>query len=295
MILGESGVGKEHVAHLLWERSKRAFGPFVPVNCATFTGNPGLANADLFGHVKGAFTGAVRDRPGRFAEADGGMLFMDELGELPLEVQAKILRVLEDGWITPEGADKPTRQVDVRVIAATNADISDMVRTKTFRADLFHRLSALPLRIPPLRERREDINEIIDERLAVLAAEGYGGNISRADRARLQEYDWPGNVRQLIKVIERGIILEEKFDAILADERAVLGTADDTATEKDRGVLMPASVEEALSMTEVQRRYARHVWELCGGSFAAAARALDVTTTTLRYSYLGMTRPGSDK
>ena len=144
--------------------------PFVTINCAMFAGNVGLANSTLFGHNKGAFTGAVADRQGAFVKASGGRLFMDELGELPLEVQAKMLRVLEDMAVTPEGADEVIANVDVLVIAATNRDLPAMIRITRFRADLFHRLSTLRIAMPPLRDRPDDIDAIVAKTLAELCA-----------------------------------------------------------------------------------------------------------------------------
>ncbi len=169
LITGESGVGKEYVAHLVHQRSSRATGPLVAVNCALFAGNGALANSTLFGHVRGAFTGALHDRDGAFVSADSGMLFLDELAELPHDVQAKLLRVLEDGWVTPEGSDRP-RRTDVRVIGATNRELPAMVRAGEFRADLFHRLDVLHVRVPPLREHLTDVNAIVEQVLPTLRA-----------------------------------------------------------------------------------------------------------------------------
>ena len=285
IITGESGVGKEHVAHLIRERSKRFMGPFVPINCALYAGSANLANSDLFGHVKGAFTGAQGDRRGKFVEADSGFLYLDEIGELPLEVQAKLLRVIEDGWVTPEGADRPEKHVDVRVLAATNCDLPKMIRSGAFRADLYHRLATLRIHVPPLRERTEDIGIIVAQRLDVLAEEGYKRTFTKGDYEVLRSYDWPGNVRQLIKVIERAVLLDMSPAEVIDEERA-LGEL--IAYEDDRAEngAMPASRDAVRPLKEVQQGYARHVWELFDRNYSAAARALGVNANTLRYTHL---------
>lgn len=294
IITGESGVGKEHVAHLLWEGSAQAQGPFIPVNCATYAGNSSLANSDLFGHTKGAFTGATGSRKGRFIEADMGILFLDELGELPLEVQAKLLRVIEDGWVTPEGADRPERRVNVRIVTATNRDLPSMVRSGGFRADLYHRISALHIWVPPLRDRPEDIDAIASERLVLLQKEGYKAKLSRADLKELHSYDWPGNVRQLIKVFERAVLLGTSLAEAIEEERA-LGEVVQYGSERTRqsDTLFPVDRDHIRPMKEVQSLYARNVWELCGQNFSAAARALGVNPNTLRYTYLAEAESGS--
>lgn len=292
LITGESGVGKEHVAHLLWERSRRSMSPLIPVNCALYAGSANLANSDLFGHKRGAFTGANADRPGKFVEADGGILFLDELGELPLDVQAKLLRVLEDGWVTPEGADRPTRKVDVRIIAATNRDLPGMIRDGSFREDLYHRLSTLRIPVPPLRERLEDLDAIVAERAAHLREEGYAPRFTADDFAAMRAYAWPGNVRQLIKVVERAVMLDMAVRTVL-DEDEFYGPAG--GAEPEASPIWPRTIAEVLPIDEVNRQYARRVWELHQENFAATARALGVTTNTLRYTYLGGQKAGAAK
>ena len=287
IITGESGVGKEHVAHLLWERSRQSSGPFVPVNCAMYAGNSNLANSDLFGHVKGAYTGAVSNRKGRFIEADGGILFLDELGELPLEVQAKLLRIIEDGWVTPEGADKPEKHVNVRIVAATNLELPRLIRAGGFRADLFHRLSTLRISVPPLRERPEDIDAIVKERLILLEREGRSPKLKKADFKILHGYDWPGNVRQLIKVLERAVLLDISIEASIEEERELsYATQWEDGDGVHQGPLYPADTGHVLPMKKIQRLYARNVWELCERNYTAAAKLLEVNPNTLRYTYL---------
>jgi DNA-binding NtrC family response regulator len=271
LVTGESGVGKEYVAHLVHQRSRRATGPFVAVNCALFAGNGALANSTLFGHVKGAFTGALHDRDGAFVSADAGMLFLDELAELPPEVQAKLLRVIEDGWVTPEGADRP-RQVDVRIIGATNQDLAGQVRAGAFRADLFHRLDVLQVRVPPLREHIEDVDAIVEQVLPTLRS---GTKLEARAMQALRAYDWPGNVRQLIKVLKRSLYLDQPVDAVIAEERR-LGSLEPACE------LWPASAADVRPIREVQRAYAARAFELNSGNYAATARALGIAVNTLR-------------
>jgi len=287
IITGESGVGKEHVAHLLAEGGPRAQGPFVPVNCASYAGNSSLANSDLFGHLKGAFTGAIQNRSGRFMEADTGILFLDELGELPLDVQAKLLRVIEDGWVTPEGADTPQKQVDVRIVSATNRDLSAMIRNGSFRADLYHRIAALQIQIPSLRERTEDIPKIVEDRLAALEKEGYRSRLGRKAIKALEQYPWPGNVRQLLKVLDRAVLLEMTVEEALKEEQSSgEATQYEEADFGSPDLLFPTCVNEVKPMKEIQKLYANNVWELCGKNYATTARLLGVNPNTVRYTYL---------
>jgi two-component system nitrogen regulation response regulator NtrX len=289
VITGESGVGKEHVAQLLRERSRREMGPFIAVNCALYAGSAALANSDLFGHVRGAFTGATGDRRGKFAEADTGFLYLDEIGDLPLEVQAKLLRVLEDGWVTPEGADQPRQHVNVRVVAATNKELPELLRKGEFRADLYHRLATLRIHVPPLRERLEDIQPILEQRLDALREEGYPHEFSLRDYEVFRAYSWPGNVRQLIKLVDRTVLLGITPAEAIAEERAlgelVAYGAAEPAYEAD-GRLWPERKEDVLPLKEVQRRYARRVWELHGRNYTRTADALGIKPNTLRYTHL---------
>ncbi len=205
LIQGETGTGKELVARRLHARSRRRAQPLVTVNCAALP--EGLAESELFGHKRGAFTGALADRPGRFELADGGTLLLDEVGELPLPLQAKLLRVLQEGELQRPGSDRPVR-VDVRVIAATNRDLLDEVERRRFRADLYHRLAAYPLRVPPLRERGADVLALAGGFLEENQHQLGSGNLrlSPAARLALRGYDWPGNVRELEHVIARAAL-----------------------------------------------------------------------------------------
>ncbi len=280
LITGESGVGKEYVAHLIHERSRRATEPFVPVNCALFAGSANLANSELFGHVKGAFTGATADRAGAFAAAHPGMLFLDEIGDLPPEVQAKFLRVLEDGHVSPIGSDEP-RRVDVRILAATNRSLPEMIRRGEFRADLYHRLCILQVRVPPLREHLEDVGTIVHELLPSLAPDRPEVTLSEASVAALQSYDWPGNVRQLIKVLKRYLYLDLSVEELLDQERR-LGALRPAESPADTSLLWPTRVSEVRPIREVRDHYAERAFELMDGNYTAAARALGIAVNTLR-------------
>jgi transcriptional regulator with GAF, ATPase, and Fis domain len=203
LVIGESGSGKELIVRAIHNNGPRKQGPFVSENCGALP--EGLLESALFGHVRGAFTGADRTRAGLFEIADGGTLFLDEIGEMSLPTQAKLLRVLEDGLVRPVGSER-TRRVDVRIVAATHRDLAAMVRAKQFREDLFFRLNVIAIRVPPLRERASDIPLIVRE---MMKKHSGGKNIAvtRAAMDRLSSYDWPGNVRQLENEIRRAIVL----------------------------------------------------------------------------------------
>jgi PAS domain S-box-containing protein len=206
LLLGESGVGKEVFAAAVHARSRRRDGPFVKVNCASVPAT--LFESEFFGHARGSFTGAVKDRAGRFELADKGTLFLDEVGEIPIELQAKLLRVLQEGEIERVGEDR-TRRVDVRVIAATNRDLGEEVKAGRFRRDLYYRLSVFPIAIPRLRDRGKDVVLLARHFLRRHAADTRrpGLELSAGDEARLMSYEWPGNVRELDNVIQRAVIL----------------------------------------------------------------------------------------
>ena len=206
LITGENGTGKELVARAVHSQSPRKEGPFIEVNCAAIPGE--LIESELFGHMKGSFTGAVSDRPGKFEQADGGTLFLDEVGDMSLAAQAKVLRVLQDGVVTRLGGSKTT-SVDVRVLAATNKALEAEITEGRFREDLFYRLNVVPIHVPPLRERREDIPSLVAHFVETLTKrEGVAPKAIAPEAVqRLQEMDWPGNVRELRNTIERLLIL----------------------------------------------------------------------------------------
>ena len=206
LITGENGVGKELVARWLHEKSNRSSGPMVEVNCAAIPSE--LIESELFGHEKGSFTSAIKQRIGKFEQANGGTLFLDEIGDMSLGAQAKVLRALQEGKITRVGADKDIN-VDVRVVAATNKDLLNEVEEKNFRLDLYHRLGVIIVHVPSLNDRREDIPALIDYYLEMIATE-YGQTkkvIEKDAMEMLQQYNWTGNIRELRNVVERLIIL----------------------------------------------------------------------------------------
>lgn len=248
LIGGESGTGKELVARAIHRGSERGEGPFVPVNCAAIPKD--LLESELFGHLKGAFTGAVRDRQGKFAQAAGGTLFLDEVGELPLELQPKLLRALQEREIEPVGGTP--QKVDVRVVAATNRDLEEAVAEGAFREDLFYRLAVIPLLVPPLRQRRDDIPVLIEHFLA-----RHGGvQVSAEALEQLAGYAWPGNVRELENTLERCVVLRrhEQIEAEDLPEKIRSGTP------RQAGVLdlpdegYPLEELEKLAVLEALRR-----------------------------------------
>ncbi|MEK6706241.1 MAG: sigma-54 dependent transcriptional regulator [Bdellovibrionota bacterium] len=216
LIVGESGTGKEIVARAIHANSTRASKPLVVVNCGAIPGD--LLEAELFGHLKGAFTGATQNRQGKFEMAHGGTIFLDEVGEIPLHLQVKLLRVLQTKQFDPVGSSK-TLEVDVRIIAATNRDLEEAVRNKEFREDLYYRLNVIPVRIPPLRERKSDIPLLVTHfveqfnRITGHTVELPAGQIMEA----LMAYDWPGNVRELENMMERLVILKGQGSVDLGD------------------------------------------------------------------------------
>jgi DNA-binding NtrC family response regulator len=216
LIEGETGVGKELVARAIQGMGERAGKPFVTVNCGAIPTN--LVESTLFGHKKGAFTGAVADQPGKFAEAHGGTLFLDEVGELPLDTQVKLLRAIQQGEIEPLGAGRAER-VNVRVVSATNKRLLNLARTGAFREDLYYRLNVFPIYVPPLRERPEDIAPLVGHFIARLAAETGKRVVGTSDAALelLRGYDWPGNIRQLENAVYRAIVLADGAYLEVAD------------------------------------------------------------------------------
>ncbi|MBI5317427.1 MAG: sigma 54-interacting transcriptional regulator [Nitrospirae bacterium] len=284
LIMGETGTGKELIAQAIHDWSPRHRKPLVRVNCAAFPA--GLVESELFGHERGAFTGADRTREGRFELAHGGTLFLDEIGEMPLETQAKLLRVLQDGMVDRLGGKQPVR-VDVRVIAATNSDLPAAVKEGTFRADLFYRLNVFPLLLPPLRDRSEDIPELARHFLKqyCLKFNRLCKDIDQESLERLMRYAWPGNVRELENVIERALILSR--GSILRVDEQVLGS---------RASSIAAS--PPVDLKEVERRHILQTltltdWHIEGPSGAAARLGIPPSTLRSRMKQFGMKRPPS--
>lgn len=250
LLLGETGSGKEIIARAIHERSPRADGPMVRVNCGAIPAE--LVDSELFGHAKGSFTGAVNDRLGWFERADGGTLLLDEIGELPLAAQVRLLRVLQDGTFHRVGGERPLR-TDVRIVAATHRDLPSMVHAGSFREDLWYRLSVFPIHLPPLRSRREDIGSLA-QYFADRAGRRLGGSSLRLqpdDIALLQTYDWPGNARELAAVIERAAILG---DGRRLEVPAALGMSLATRAGSTTAVGLPLGTATAngISQTDLQ-------------------------------------------
>jgi DNA-binding NtrC family response regulator len=252
LIEGESGVGKEMIARAIQGSSDRRTKSFVTVNCGAIPDN--LVESILFGHEKGAFTGAAERHVGKFREAHGGSLFLDEVGELPLDVQVKLLRALQDGEIDPVGAKRPIR-VDFRLISATNRSLIDLVKAGRFREDLYYRLNVFPIRIPPLRERREDIPDLVRHFTARFAAEEkktFIRGVSAAALQLLSRYDWPGNIRQLENAVFRAVVLAD--EAVLTPEEFP-----QVAAQLDGDPAPARDVEPTeLSLEPVEIAYAAH-------------------------------------
>jgi DNA-binding NtrC family response regulator len=265
IITGETGVGKEMVARQIHKASDRSHKVFVPVDCSTLTGQ--LFESQLFGHVRGAFTGAVDTTLGFFRAADGGTIFLDEISEIPLELQAKLLRVLQEGTVTPLGATK-SYPIDVRVLCATNANLSEMLKEGTFRADLYYRLNVVNLEVPPLRQRKEDIMPLAEYFLANQSA-FYGEPqkvLSPMAKKLLLNYAWPGNIRELANAMERAYVLttgREIQPAVLPFELII---ADSPAYPK----------HELPTLDEVKRNIITQTLEFTKGRKIAAAKILGI-------------------
>lgn len=286
LIRGETGTGKEVLAQAIHSWSPRVDGPYVKLNCSAIPEN--LVESELFGHVKGAFSGADRERRGRFLTANGGTLLLDEIGDMPLAAQAKLLRVMQEGTFEPVGSDRSVR-VDVRVLAATHVNLEKSVSEGRFRQDLYYRLAVFPLRIPPLRERREDILIIALEHLELEALRSRRGpwTLPAATRVAMTEALWPGNVRELVNALERATLLQPAGE--LRPEHLNLGPTLATPL-----VAIPSAAPSALlSFEEQERRYFAELLDRCGGRIygeggAAAIAQLPPTTLRSRLVKLGL-------
>jgi DNA-binding NtrC family response regulator len=276
LILGETGTGKELFADAIHRSSRRAGGPFIPVNCGAVA--PELASSELFGHAKGAFTGAVRDHKGHFQAADGGTLFLDEIGDLPLDTQVRLLRVLQSKTVTPVGGTKSI-PVDVRIVAATHRDLAADVAAGRFREDLFHRLAVGILNLPPLRERDSDVEVLIDHFMGQINDEGADKheavrkNLSVDARKILMAHPWPGNIRELYHTLLRAVIWSRDEQIEESDIRAaLLSVPTEPRSPLDQPLTQGFDLESLVD--EVKTHYIRLALERCGGKKTAAARLL---------------------
>ena len=277
LILGESGTGKELVARFIHEHSSRAKAPFVAVNCSAIPET--ILEAELFGHERGSFTGALARREGRFARASGGTLFLDEIGELSPSVQVKLLRVLQEGEYEPVGGD--TVRADVRIVAATNKDLRAEVASTRFREDLFYRLNVIAVTAPPLRARREDIPLLVDHFLGVYCAKNNRPRLEapREVLAILCDYSWPGNVRELENVIERAVVLC-RADKLTVDDLP------DVVREGEGAEPSTITFSVGTPLDEVERRLIRETLRHARGDKSVAAQLLGISTRTI-YRKLG--------
>ena len=289
LIEGETGSGKELVARAIHRASDRAGGPFVAVNCAAFTET--LLESELFGHRRGAFTGAATDEPGLFRAASGGVILLDEVSEMPLPMQAKLLRVLEESEITPVGDTRP-QKVDVRVLSATNRELGAAVKAKTFREDLYYRLAVFPIPLPALRDRREDIPLLAGRYLAANAKSSgkrIGGFDADAIDA-LMRFDWPGNVRQLRNEIARAVALAADGQTIArAHLWAALSASSETIAIPDSPAQLSTRTGDfagawqplAKASSDFEARYVAGALAHTGGKVAEAARLLGISRVAL--------------
>ena len=300
LILGETGTGKELVAHEIHRRSARKDGPLVRVNCASIPRE--LFESEFFGHVRGSFTGAVKDRAGRFETAEGGTIFLDEVGEIPLDIQNKLLRVLQEKRYERVGDDR-TRRANVRILAATNRDLKKAAAAGRFREDLYYRLNVFPIQVPPLRERLDDI-PLLAKHFVDLSAKDLKcakPRLTQAAVARLQNYDWPGNVRELRNVIERAVILARggvlEFDLPITGQAAPVARPNPPSASPAGSVAQPKFLTEA----EVERFERDNLvlaleaanWKISGRDSAAELLGVKPTTLLSRMTKWGLKRPES--
>jgi two-component system NtrC family response regulator len=282
LITGESGTGKEAVARRIHVRSRRAEGPFVAVNCAAIPGE--LLESELFGHARGAFTGAVRDRTGRFRQASSGTLFLDEVGEIPFPLQAKLLRVLQERAVDVVGGDRPV-PVDVRIVAATNRDLPTLLREGGFREDLYYRLNVVEIRVPPLRERPEDIPPLVEYFMKEAGA-GRDLVVPSAVMEELVRRPWPGNVRELANACERMAILCRGQEVSMEDLPPAAKRArgpEAQAPREEAGEDWLPLPPEGLSLVDLEKRVIERALKLKDGNITQAASYLRVPRHILVY------------
>ena len=297
LLLGETGTGKELIARAIHEHSQRRQRPLIKVNCASVPRE--LFESEFFGHAKGAFTGAFRDRVGRFQLADGGTIFLDEVGEIPLELQSKLLRVLQEGEYERIGEDR-TRRVNIRVIAATNRDLKQEISAGRFRQDLYYRLNIFPLEVPPLRARVEDI-PLLAEHFINQARRRLNltcGGLTAQQMAQLQNYDWPGNIRELQNVMERAVIISQGGPLRLD---LVLGIRPAAKIAQSLPDPHPSSSVSCLTQEEMKKRERENTllalkragWKMYGPGGAAELLGLKPNTLAARMKVMGISRPDS--
>ena len=275
LILGDSGTGKELVARAIHYNSPRKDRAFITVNCPSIP--DALLESELFGHVKGSFTGATKDRRGKFEQAEGGTIFLDEIGDLKPELQAKLLRVLQEKEIERVGGDKPIK-LDIRILAATNQDLEARVKEGLFREDLFYRLTVLPIIIPPLRQRKEEIPFLIDHFL-LKYAKGKHLRVAEETLHLMMSYDWPGNIRELENAIERAVILT-KSDTITPDVLPPQLNATPTKIVEGNSIRIP---EEGISLDEIERQCLLIALNKFDGNQTRAAKFLSIPRHVLLY------------
>jgi len=276
MILGESGTGKELIAGAIHFNSPRKDGPFVKINCAAITET--LLESELFGHEKGAFTGADRRKEGRFRQAHGGSLFLDEVSEMPLTMQVKLLRVLQERELTRVGGEQVI-PVDVRLIVATNRNLTDLINQGRFREDLFYRLNVVALDIPPLRRRVEDIPLLVRHFIEIFAAQNRKeiSGVTPGAMDRLIKYHWPGNVRELMNAVERGVVLS-RGDYLNEEDLAIIQTV--TAEDENAPTVFDETTVD-IPLERVEKTTILNTLESAGGNKSEAARRLGITRKTL--------------
>jgi two-component system response regulator AtoC len=272
LVTGESGTGKELVARAIHFRGPLAPMPFIAVDCGALV--PTLMESELFGHEKGAFTGALKSKPGLFHAANGGTIFLDEIGELPLELQAKLLRVLQEKEVRPVGSNEKN-PVDVRVIAATNRDLEAAYRAGTFRKDLYFRLDVVTVRLPSLRERRSDIPQLVHCFLDRFAP-GENVQVTPAAMKSFLQYDWPGNVRELENCIARALALGDRHVIDVADLPVAIGGAEDAGINS-----VDAAALSTTALADLERMTILRVFEQAGGDKALAGKMLGISRATL--------------
>ncbi|HWW01155.1 MAG TPA: sigma 54-interacting transcriptional regulator [Candidatus Acidoferrum sp.] len=298
LILGETGTGKELVAHEIHQRSARKDGPLVRVNCASIPRE--LFESEFFGHVRGSFTGAVKDRAGRFETAEGGTILLDEVGEIPLEIQNRLLRILQEKRYERVGDDR-TRRTNVRIVAATNLDLKKAVAAGRFREDLYYRLNVFPIQVPPLRERTDDIPLLAIHfvELSTRELKCAKPRLTRAAVTQLQSYDWPGNVRELRNVIERAVISARGGG--LDFDLPVTGPSSPVARPSARSDFSTSSPAQPKFLTEaeLQRRERDNLvqvleaanWKISGPDGAAELLGVKPTTLLSRMDKWGLKKP----